>query len=109
MANIILISPDATALAALTPELRKRGHVVRCAHCWDAVDGNPGEGPFLPEVVALDVTNLTEADWPMFRQFCRNWSSCTPPVLILCWSGIWRGPRFALEIERLGVRFVCGI
>lgn len=107
MANVLLISSDEDALASLSVQLRKMGHAVRCEGCWGP-DLSEAESPFVPEIVAVDVTNLTEAGWPALRQFCQSWSLCPSPVLILCWSRIWRGPRFALEIERLGARFVYG-
>lgn len=107
MANVLLISSDADALTVLTVELREMGHVVRSALRWD-ITCSELEDRFSPEIIALDVTNIVDTDWPTLRGACQHWSMQPSPVLLLCWSRIWRGPRFALEIERLGARFVYG-
>lgn len=107
MANVLLLSPDEDALASLAVQLRRMGHAVRCMRCWP-LNHIDADCRFVPEIVAIDVTNLIDRDWPALRQFCQSWNSCSSPVLILCWSRIWRGPRFVLEIERLGARFVYG-
>lgn len=106
MATVLLISPDATFLSALTAQLRLKGHVVRCTGelALEAIDSADSDPP--PEIVAVDVTQFGVTERRTLERSRQLWLRSQSPILILCWSRIWRGPRFVLEIERMGARFV---
>jgi hypothetical protein len=104
MAQILLISSNEAEQAKLASSLRRRGHVVRAAGSWRAGDADLAESSAPLDIVLCEITDLKEEEWEPFRKFCARWRQVHSPVLMLCWSRIWRGPRFVLEIERLGAR-----
>lgn len=106
MARILLISPDETEQVRLATELRRRSHSVRMAgRCDSAALGSEGEQQPV-EIVVCDVTGLDEAGRRELREFAEFVRQHPASIFMLCYSRIYRGPRFELEMERLGARFV---
>lgn len=106
MATILLIGSDQTDQESLASKLRTRGHVVMIAdNCrlpstdWDTRLSSV-------EIAVFDVTQLNDDCKHQLRKICQQHKQDGFPVPVLCYSRIYRGPRFELEIERLGARFV---
>jgi DNA-binding response OmpR family regulator len=106
MAKILLIGSDETYQETLASKLQARGHAVfmpKPRRQWPA-DWNATMSSV--DVVVFDVTLLNDDSKRQLQSIC-HWSRQDKfPVLVLCYTRVFRGPRFELEIERLGVRFV---
>lgn len=106
MAEILLITPDPSEQTRLASVLRHRGHVVRLAdRCQPATLSSESDRQPV-EIVVCDVTHLDETGWRELRDFADFLRHNPTSILLLCYSRVYRGPRFELEVERLGARFV---
>jgi DNA-binding response OmpR family regulator len=105
MANILIVDSDLPHAEALGWALHRRGHKVKiadpcCAQLTRIVE------PCLVDIVVLDVTQLKDEGWRELRQICQLCTQDKLPIQVLCCSRVYRGPRFELDIEQLGARFV---
>lgn len=106
MAQILLISSNEVERTKLAAALRHRGHIVCLAdHCGTA-DFRSGIGPQRIEIVVCDVAVLNEAGWRELRALAELLRHDPAGIRMLCYCRIYRGPRFQLDVERLGARFV---
>jgi len=105
MANILIIDSDLPHAEALGRVLHHRGHKVKIANPCGAPLTRIVE-PRLVDIVILDVTQLRDEGWRELRQICQLCAQDKLPIQVLCCSRVYRGPRFELDIERLGARFV---
>jgi hypothetical protein len=106
MATILLVGEDLTDRENLAAKLRIRGH--------DVVETDYSELPLVSwnahmasaEIAILDVTNVPENGKRQVRSICQQPRQDGFPALVLCYSRTYCSPRFELDIERLGARFV---
>jgi DNA-binding response OmpR family regulator len=106
MATILLLNFDEEHEARLAAVLRGRGHRVRVAD-------NSQTLPFATQehridLMIVDVTQAKNDSWTELSRLCSLCGGNGLPILILCYSKIYRGPYFELKVEKLGARFVHG-
>jgi hypothetical protein len=106
MATILLVGENLTDQDNLAAKLRVRGHAVLLADsrqfptmCKDARMSSV-------EIFVFDVTHFDDASERHVRAICQQPRLDGRPALVLCYSRTYRSPRFELDIERLGARFV---
>jgi DNA-binding response OmpR family regulator len=106
MATILLIGSDREYQENLASKLRTRGHAVLMADNLrlSSTDGNDRMSSV--EIVVFDVTHFNEDGKRQLRTICQQPRQDGFPVLVLCYSKVYRGPLFELDIERIGARFV---
>jgi DNA-binding response OmpR family regulator len=106
MATILLLGSDKKNQENLASALRAKGHSILVAdNCrisftdWSARISSA-------EIAVFDVTRLDDDGKRQLRSVCQQPWRDGVPVLVLCYSRAYHGPRFELDIERLGARFV---
>ena len=58
------------------------------------------------DFVIFDLSRVNHAIWSELRRICRFRKQDGLPLMLLCWSQIYRGPEFQLLVEKLGARLV---
>ena len=106
MAIILIISPDEGERKTLDSAVRNMGHIVSLADRLAVLPILARSDLQTIEIVVCDVTALDEPAWRELRAFAVTLRQRPTVVLMLCYSRIYRGPRFELDVERLGARFV---
>jgi hypothetical protein len=104
--NVTLWDPDKLHRDRLTQALQAAGHRVLLVET--DFDSSHSLAPDMPlgNILIIDVSHFAQVATRKLRSLCENLRYSSAPTLILCFSTIYRGPRFELEIERLGVRFI---
>lgn len=98
----VLFCSSATDLSNPTlAEIKAHGHEAFAA------DGESAR-LFLPsvDIVLLDVTSCTHDSLTMVRELTASMGAHSHLARLLCFSSISRNPRFVLEIEKCGARYV---
>jgi DNA-binding response OmpR family regulator len=106
MATILLIGSDQTNQENLASTLRARGHSVMTADWSRLQSADWNTRMSAAEIAMFDVTQLDEDSRRQLRRICQWPRQDGFPILVLCYSRAYRGPRFELDIERMGARFV---
>ena len=106
MATILLVGSERADQDNLASTLQNRGHDVILADDHRRSLTNWNAHMSSVEIVVFDVTNLNYDSKRRLRSICQLSRPDGSPVLVLCISRSYRGPRFELDIERLGARFV---
>jgi hypothetical protein len=106
MATILLIGSDQTKQENIASALRTRGHSVLVADWCHLTFADWYVRMSAVEIAVFDVTHLNDDSRRQLRRFCQWPRQDGYPVLVLCFSRAYRGPRFELDIERFGARFV---
>jgi hypothetical protein len=106
MATILLIGSDQTDQENLAATLRARGHSVLLTENWHFSSTDFNARLSSADIAIVDVTRLDEDSLRQLRHICLRTRQDQFPVHVLCYSRTFRGPRFELDIERLGARFV---
>jgi DNA-binding response OmpR family regulator len=103
MATILVVDVDQQHAEKLNSALRRRGHRVVNTDRKNAVAIKESECQ--SDLVVFNISRTDNDVWQALRHVCNLRRTDGLPVLVLCYSKIYRGPRFELEVERLGARF----
>jgi hypothetical protein len=106
MAAVLLIGSDRTYRENLASTLRARGHSVMVADWCRLPSADWNARMSAVEIAVFDVTQIDDVSRSQLCRICQCPRQDGFPVLVLCYSRAYRGPRFELDIERLGARFV---
>ena len=106
MATILLIGSERVDQENLASTLRKHGHEVLVADNSRQLITDWNARLSSVELVVFDITHLNDDSGRQLRSICQLSRPDGFPVLVLCVSRSYRDPRFELDIERLGARFV---
>jgi len=58
------------------------------------------------DFVIFDLSNINHDIWLQLRRICRLRKRDGRPVLVVCWSRVYRGSEFQLLVEGLGARLL---
>lgn len=106
MAAIVLVKFDPRSAITVAQLFRGRRHRVMVC------DADQSLAPVLkrrdtsPDLVVLDVSTDDQNTRKYLEEIKRFRAQHGPRPMLLCVSGIYRGPRFELELEKRGARLV---
>ena len=102
MAVIAIYDSESSHLEVLSTNLRQRGHVV--VPLQEASLDELGHQALQTDILIVNFPKSNETMWDLLRHFCGLRRETGVPLPVLCCSKVYRGPRFELDIERLGAR-----
>jgi len=104
---ILLLHFDSPYREELAFTLRAHHHKVLTPETnGKALSGLQDEELAQADFVIFDLSRVNSNLWSELRHLCRFRRRDGLPVMLMCWSRIYRGPAFQLLVEKLGVRFV---
>lgn len=106
MPNILLVNFDENFGPRLAAFLRVEGHQVREVRQIEDLSQVLRNRSEVPDLLIVDVSNCDQYIHELLDQFTSHRMRHGLKPMVLCMSRVYLGPRFALNIERKGARFL---
>lgn len=106
MATVLIIGSHRESQVDLATCLRARGHSVHVSDYQDLPLSAWTRITPEVEIAIFDVTSINKESMAALQRLCLSDCQTFGKPLVLCYSGVNRGPDFELSMERLGARFV---
>ena len=104
MAIILLVDSDLAHMTKLASALRECGHRVITPTTTDVAA--MAFHRVAADLAIVELSHVNDDRWRELRRICQLQTEDGLPIPVVCCSRVYHGPRFELDIERLGARFV---